>query len=124
MARGKKEQKATPIDFKAIVWVLNNLTETELEEMDGSGVSMGDVLDGIYEMIEDGWKVSIRHDDYSDSPMVSAVNLDGNNLNGGFGMSSRSSELGDALKILYWKFFKVANRDLSEFKQEVKRVRG
>lgn len=75
-------------------------------------------------MIEDGWKVSMRHDDYSDSPMVSAVNTDSKNLNGGFGMSSRSSDLGDALKILYWKFFKVANRDLSEFKQEVKRVRG
>lgn len=125
MARGKKKVEEK-IDFRSVQWVLNNLSETELQEMDGLGLDLPAVMEKIGEMVGDGWKISARYDDYSDAVQVTATMLTTGNLNAGLAISGRSDDLADCFLIVAYKFFYVAEGDLKQYSQEPggRRVRG
>lgn len=113
------------VEFTDIVWCIDNLSSDELEEHDKKPKSFGDAYSDICVMIEDGFKLSIRWDDYSNGYMVSATCLDKKYQNAGLAISARSNDLEDCLSILVFKYMIVANRDLRAFADKLPRgVRG
>lgn len=123
----KPKSNGTPkiIDFKDLVWCIDNLVGEELNDHDKNPRDITSIYNELVIMIEDGFKLSIKWDDYSNGYMASAVCMDKRYENGGLGISARSNDLEDCLSILVYKYINVAKRDLRQFADKLPRgVRG
>lgn len=118
MAKGKSEANGK-VDFDKVVWVIDNLDTKELAVHDKKPYAGDAMLDAIMGMIDKGFKISLRFDDYSKSYMASAVCLDTRYENAGLAISARGNDIGDCTSIMLWKFFQVAQQDLRGFADKV-----
>lgn len=127
MANSKKP-KRTKIPFGDVKWVLNNLTDTELEEydaaIDSAELTVHDLNGWVHKMIEEGWSMSSKWDDYSECVQVSFVAGYKDMENAGFAFSARSDDWVDAVGLCYWKFVRVGGGVLSAFSVTSESVRG
>jgi len=128
MARKKDSsvsKKTGRVDFKDIVWCIDNLTETQLENHDENPCDAVTVMDYATQMVEKNFKLSMRWDDYSQCFMVSAVCDVHGYDNSGLAISARGDDFLDAFSIMFYKFFVVAEQDLRGFAdKKPKSVRG
>lgn len=120
----KKQQKPQQMDWKQTNWVLNNLTDQELQDLDDNPPTQDEVYSWMARMIEKGWKVSIKWDYENACHLMTLVNLEKGNDEGGFAFSSRSDDVADCIAICWYKYVRVANGNISQYGVSVDRIRG
>lgn len=110
------------IDFKGLTWVINNLPEKDMKEVDKmDAVTFTEVNNFVTAEIENGGQFSAKYDDYSDCMSVSLVYLEKGNINTGYAVSARGKDYAHCISILMYKFYQVAKTklcDLTESRQK------
>lgn len=125
--RGKdtdKREKFT--DWKNTVWVLNNLDENQLGQMDSMDFDGERYTEFLEKCVDNGLSIKTDWDDYSECYKVTATGAWKGFRNTGVATQARSSELADCYKILWFKISEVADWDLAQFidKSPNRRKRG
>lgn len=115
MSRTKKSAKSSGdnrfVDYREIRWVLNSLSKSQLDELDAGDV---DTWKGAQILIDRGFKISLRWDDYSSCYQATAVNNNADDSeNGGYGVSGRGLDAEDAVNIVVYKILVIADGTLS-----------
>lgn len=127
MPRKKKSSDPEYIDYQKVKFVFNNLSESDLETFDASDWSSQDaetLSDNLTKLIDNGFQLSIKYDDYSKGYQITAsCRLVGKD-SVGYATSARSSDLLDAMRIITYKIIFMAELDLSQFDNEFREVRG
>lgn len=107
-------KKHDKIDFKKIKFVIDNLTKDHMKAFDANPPAPVDILDGIHNLAEEGASVSVKFDHWSGKGYLASATFNMTNYqNSGYAISARGSDVTDALGILLYKYFTVAERDLS-----------
>ncbi len=123
--RQNNTKKIEKVPFSDIVWVIDNLSNDELAMHDKEPMKAEDGVLKLSELVELGFKVSVKWDDYNDCMMISAVCDDKRYDNAGLAVSARGDDLIDCVSILVFKVFVVADSDLRGFAdKKPKGVRG
>ena len=124
MAKKKLTVKET-IPYSDWVWCLDNLSTAQLEKHDADKPSSDSLIDGLNNMIEAGFKITFKTDNYNGALIITAVCDSTGFLNSGLAISARSDDTMDMLSILLYKFWVVAQGDLRSFADKKPRgVRG
>lgn len=120
-ARKKTSNKSAfnKVDYKEIVWVINNLPDDLLDDHDNNPQSAEDLFGMLDQLVEDGFSISVKWDTYSDCPMVSAVCYNADATNASLGISARGDSFSDAFSIVCYKYFVMAQRDLRPFAEKM-----
>ena len=113
MPRKNSKPKRTPFDD--VVWCMDNLSTAQLKQHDDKPYTPEEVIEGFNRLVEMGFKISIKTDDYTGNKMISAVCDEVGKDNAGLALSARSEDVEDMSSILLWKFFNVAEGDLRPF---------
>lgn len=108
-----KRKKFT--DYRKTEWVLNNLEPEQLSDMDARDWSQGDLISFFDTAIARGLDIKVGWDDYSSCFKATAAGMWLGFANTGYATQGRSSDVGDALKILWYKCVVVCEWDLSAF---------
>lgn len=113
-------------NFKAMQWVMNNLSDKEISAMDSQQFDGERFAEFMERLIDGGFDVKISWDTYSDAYQVSAMGVWKNFPNQDVACSARGLDVFDAWKILWFKIDFVANWDLQQFvgDEKVKSRRG
>lgn len=114
----KKVAVHNPIDYKKWVWVIDNLSKDQMHHHDESPPASDTILLALNTFVEDGFKISVKWDDYNKCFQANAVCDKTGYQNSGLCLSARSDDAADAMSILYYKYFFVAERDLRGFADE------
>lgn len=125
MAKPKPKVESTDgkVAFQNVQWVFNNLSQSQVEEYDNSPLPYPDVMEGLHQLVEMGFKISVKWDSYSDCPMATAVCNESGKVNNGLATSARGEDFGDCLALLVHKILIVAQGDLTTFADEKPRMR-
>ena len=114
MANKKPKQTHERIDFKKVVWVIDNLTKDHMTVYDKNPPTDEEIVDAINNLCEEGASVSIKFDHYSGKGVLSTATFSLTGYtNTGYAISARGVDAKDSLGILCFKYFTVAQRDLS-----------
>lgn len=106
-------------DFMSLVWVLNNLSDTEISKMDTLPFD-GERFSEFMELLVDGgMDVKLSWDTYSKSYAISAMGAWVGFPNEGVAISARGVDIFDAWKILWFKIEVIAGWDLKQFVDNV-----
>lgn len=125
MARKKSGNKQPEkLPFGKVTWVLNNLSAEELADMDTRDWDGDYIMSAVQRMVEQLWSLSAKWDFYSETVQITAMMNYKNQPNAGMAFSGRSDDLLDAYRIIVYKFYVVADGNLSEFAVSEKNVRG
>lgn len=110
---GAPDKRKKFTDYKSTEWVLNNLPDELLDDMDKREWVDKDVFSFFDTAIHHGLAIKVDWDDYSDCYKATASGMWVGYANTGFATQGRSSDVGDALKILWYKVVIVCEWDLS-----------
>lgn len=119
MAAKKKAVTHNPIDYKKWIWVIDNLSKDQMSAHDSNPPSAETIILSLNTFIEDGFKVTCKWDSYNKCFQAQAVCGETGYNNSGLCISARSDDAADALSILHYKYFFVAERDLRGFADKV-----
>lgn len=119
-----KKKPPAQVPFGEITWVMNNLTQEQLSDMDATDWSGDHIIARIQVLAEGGWKVSVKWDYYSGALQVSCIQVEKGRPNAGYAFSGRSDDILDAMKIIVYKYDVVAAGNLSEFGVAEGNIRG
>ncbi len=117
----KKKTKRTKIEFGDIIWVIDNLTEDEMKAHDKKPYTPSELTELEMGMVDDGFRVTAKWDEYSKSYMATASNMDVTKDNAGLAISARGTNIEDCKSILFYKYNVIAERDLRGFTDKVPR---
>lgn len=124
VTKGKKTKpsKRMKAPYKAgLHWVLNNLTEAKLSDLDRRAPTDETIMEFFLGCVDAGIDVKITHDVYSDCYTAIAVGSWEGFPSEGFATSGRSArDPSDALAILWYKVVVLADGDLSSIPTEDK----
>jgi len=123
MSRKKKTQ-VERVDFSTILWCIDNLTTEQMSAHDKKPLSGDELLHKIHELVEADFKVTVKFDTYSGGYMCTAICDVVGSRNEALAISSRGDDITDALSILMYKYFDVAETDLRPHSNKPKGVRG
>lgn len=118
MARARKKQTGK-VDYDKVVWVIDNLTQEQLEEHDKKPLKPDAILDSIILIVDDGFRITCKYDPYSKSYMASATCIDLGHDNSGLAIAARGHDIADCLSIILFKYVQIADRDLRGFTDKV-----
>lgn len=125
-----KKPAATPkkpahskLPFGDIVWCINNLSDDLIADFDANPPTLDELFSGIERLVEMGFTVTAKWDDYFDCPMVSAICGMSGYENSGLAVSARGDGLIDAYGITLYKIFTVAKGDLTGFAEKIPQSR-
>lgn len=121
--KSKVESTTGNVPYSNIVWCFNNLSASQLETYDANPLPYPEIMEGLHQLVELGFKVSIKWDDYTDCPMATAVCNQSGAINNGLATSARGSDFTDCLALLVYKILLVAQGDLTTFADEKPRIR-
>lgn len=130
MPRKKKNPQSNTSDkipYTQIKFVFNNLEQTELDLFDDSEhskLSSDDIDSGVTRLIESGFRLSVRWDDYSECIQITATCDIKGKPSSGYATSARSDSYIDAIMILLYKIQVIADNDLSSYDNDFRTVRG
>lgn len=117
---GKKK-----VNFEDVVWVIDNLSSSQLTAHDKKPYSPQEIIHKLSEMVEDGFGISIKWDSYNNCLLATATCMMLGYDNSGLALSARGEDATDCYSILLYKYYNVAKRDLRGFSEKVpKGVRG
>lgn len=114
----KKEQ----VSFDDIVWVINNLPPKDLEVIDDMELDIEHINNFLTEIVENGFSVSFKWDDYSDCHSITLICREKGFNNTGYAFSARGEDFKHCVAIAMYKYFEVAKENLSNL-TEVKQKR-
>ena len=117
--KSKKRQKVT--NWKDTVWVLNNLSDDQLVEMDAQPFDVERYAEFLEKLVDMGLEIKVGWDDYSKCYQVTVTGSWKDFPNTGYATSSRSSEIVDCFKIIWFKLDYLSNYDLTIWHNESKR---
>jgi hypothetical protein len=124
-AKKKRNNLSQKIDFNDWIWCIDNLSKSQLELFDSEVDKWVGDISYFNAMIEDGFQITVKHDNYNNCKQASGICQFKGYDNSGLAISARSDDAEDALGILFFKYFKLADRDLRGFSEKVpKGVRG
>lgn len=107
-------QKYQRLDFKEITFVIDNLTKEQMTDYDQNLPAPDQLLNDLNSFAEEGAKVSIKFDSYNGGGYLATATFDLKGFhNAGYAISARGNDVLDAIGILAYKYFKIAERDLS-----------
>lgn len=110
----KSVSRGERIDFKKIVWVIDNLTKDHMKQHDDKPATPQEITEGVFMLAEEGAKVSFKFDTYSGKGYLMTATFDTTgHTNSGYAISARGVDFSDCASILLYKYFTVAERDLS-----------
>lgn len=121
--KAKVENTKGTVGYKDVVWCFNNLSASQLSEYDEKPLSYPEIMEGLHGLVESGFKISIRWDDYTDCPMATAVCNESGAINNGLATSARGTDFTDCLALLVFKILVCAEGDLTTFADEKPRIR-
>jgi len=111
--KGQSDKRVKIQDWKSIKWVLNNLDDDTLSQIDATEFDTERYLDWIAHLVDNGFVINFGWDDWSKCYQVTATCSFEGFANSGYAVSARSDEdFVDAVKILWGKIEFVANFDL------------
>lgn len=110
----KKPIKHESVDFRDIVWCVNNLPKADMDVIDGMEVPLTDIVSFFDEQISNGATFKFDIDDYSDMPSLKMMFLKTGFPNSTYAMSARGTDFEDCARILIYKFEAVAKGKLYE----------
>lgn len=109
----KRRKKFT--NYQKTQWVLNNLADEQLDDMDKRDWPYEDVFTFFDTAISRGLDIKVGWDDYSQCFKATASGMWLGFTNTGYATQGRSSDCQDALKILWYKVVVVCDWDLSQY---------
>jgi len=124
MPRKPSKKRLEKLPFGDLKWVMNNLTTEQLSDMDKRAYTGDEVIGLVQRLVEDRWQISVKWDDYSGGIQVTAIMPYKNLPNAGYAFSGRSDDILDAMTIVVYKYFVVADGNLSEFEIPQQNLRG
>lgn len=114
MANKSKPKNHTPIDFKEIIWVINNLPSKDMEIVENMEFGVVELNNFFTEMSENGFTMKFSWDDYSDCQKMIFMCLESGWENSGFAFSARGKDFEHCARICCYKFYEVAKGRLFE----------
>ena len=123
-SRTKRKKAPEQVPFGEITWVMNNLTNEQLSDMDATEWTGDHIIGRIQFLVEGGWKISAKWDYYSEAVQVSCIQVEKGRPNAGYAFSARSDDVLDAMKIVVYKHDVVAEGNLSDFAVDKGNIRG
>ena len=109
----QNNKKPSRIPFEKVTWVINNLTQKDLDIVDDMDVGLEHIQAFFDEQIDCGGQFSFKHDYYSDCPQLSLMFLETGNHHTGYALSARGADFTHCAKIIMYKFYEVAQGDLT-----------
>ena len=122
MPRPKRDQSA-PVT-QNLRWVNYKLNSTELTQFDAWNFTLEDAIVETSNLVSQGYRVSCSWDAHSSAFQVSIIAPSSGNPNSGLALSSRSTDLGDALALSLYKHAKVFQGKWVAPAADPKSVRG
>lgn len=117
----KEKRVPSRVAWNEITYVIDNLTQKDMDIVDDMDISLDHINNFISEQIENGGDFKIKYDyAYGDCPSISLVYYTDGNDNTGYGVSARGRDFEHCMQIIMYKFFEVAQEKLYEL-SEVKR---
>jgi len=110
----KAERREKFDDYKNAKWVLNNLNDDQLAEMDTMPFDVGRYLDWCAHLVDNGCEVKLTWDSYSNCYQGNVFGAWLGFTNTGHGISARSDDFEDIIKILWFKFEYLCEGDLTK----------
>lgn len=119
----KKREKFA--DYKNAKWVLNNLDDKQLAVMDSTPFDVERYLDWVAHLVDNGCELKLTWDTWSGCYQGNVFGAFLGFKNTGYGISARSDDFTDVIKILWFKFEYLCEGDLTLAAEETKsRKRG
>jgi len=118
MARTRKKLTGK-IDFDKVIWVIDNLTPEQLITHDKKPYKADQIFEELLQMVDSGFRVTIKYDTFSKSYMASATCMEHGHDNSGLALSNRGNDVVDCFSIMLYKFINIADRDLRGFTDKV-----
>lgn len=115
----KKRIRKTKIEFTDIIWVLDNLTENQMKAHDKKPYTPEQLTELEMQMVDDGFRVTAKWDEYSKSYMATATNMDVTKDNASLAIAARGTTIEDCKSILFYKYIVIAAKDLRGFTDKV-----
>ena len=113
MSRKNRNNDSNRYSWNEIDWVINNLTNKDLEIIEKSPESVSNCLDFLDEFIDSGADIKINHNDNDDCFEMKIMFYEKGFTNSGFAISSRGQDFLHCLRICIYKINNVAKGDLS-----------
>lgn len=110
-------------DYKNSKWVLNNLDETQLLLMDNTEFDVSRVMEWVETLVDAGMELKFTWDTYSNCYQANIFGSFVGFTNTGYGVSARSDSFEDIIKILWFKFDYLCERDLTQAYEPVAKSR-
>lgn len=113
-------------DFRNLRWVLNNLSDTEIVQMDATAFDSERFADFMEVLVDNGFDVKLTWDVYSSTYQISAMGAWKHYPNTNYAVSARGLDIFDAWKAIWFKIDFIAGWDLPQFadNEVVRRKRG
>lgn len=118
------DDKRIKLPFGNVVWILNNLDESQLEELDAFEQNPPDLYAFMSDCIDKGMDLKIAYDNYSKGYQAIATGCYEEFPSAGYACSGFSkADASDALFVLWYKVAVVCQFDLSSMKDRETRTR-
>lgn len=125
MTKNKKSKRQRITDFANMTWVLNNLTNDELDQADAMEFDLerfGEWLDMLIE--RDGMEFKFGWDNYSSTWQATLMGAWQGFRNSGYALSARSSAgFADCARLVVFKYDTICVGDMPAVAGEVKEAR-
>lgn len=99
-----------------LTFVVNNLDKGELLDYDSIASEDGFqpmLMDWMQEAVEAGNRFSLKWDDRGQAPFCTMIPSDVDDPNYGYAVSGRGNDITDAIGVVWYKFEKIAQGNLS-----------
>lgn len=116
----KEPKRKKFLDWKDTRWVLNNLDEEQLVQMDNTPFDVARYMDWISHLVDMGIEVKLGWDDFSRCYVGTLMGSWVGYVNTGYAVSARSDSFEDIIKILWFKFEYLCDADMSKAYEQPK----
>lgn len=113
MAKPTQKKREKFADYKNSKWVLNNLDDVQLALMDSTPFDIERYLDWCAHLVDNGCEVKLTWDTWSNCYLGNVFGTFLGFPNTGYGVSARSDNFADIIKILWFKYEYLCEGDLA-----------
>lgn len=104
-----------PFDYKSVVWCNVPMLDDDFEAFDANRPDDETVIHALFKLMEGGWKLTASQQDNGQSYRYSVVCLKADSPSVNIGTSAFASDPHEALQLIVWKLFFMADLDLSTY---------
>lgn len=115
MAKRKQNTELATFDYKKVKWTDVPVTDAQWDEFDDLDKHADWLLDGMLNLLTDGWKLTASADANFETFRFSAICLANGSHNLNYGLSAFSDNPKEAMAILLFKLFVIAQYNLTTY---------